>query len=399
MEYFKRTVSLGLIALGLFIIAGCKTPPTPDPVRIGVILPMSGEFAPYGKKLFAGIKLKADELNNEGGIDCRRVELVLADNESSVSKTAVALRKIAEQKIFIVIGGYTSADAFALKPDALKYKVTVIAPMATNDLVTERNPYIFRTCFSDSFQGKAIGRFAVEKMQLDKIGVMLNIDENGTYSRDLGRSTADGINTAGGKVAIVEGYYRKSTTYVPQLKKIMDADVNGIFIPSYPEEAAKMINESRKLGYQGYIFGGDGWDEDDFFKQLGATPGPCFFASMFSARYDSPETRHFLEKFHAETGGKSPGVCEAQGYDTMSIVAEAVRNSIFDYDIRAALYNIKDYPGVTGRITIDSNRNAIKSLFIKEVIKKADGFFGPRLIAVIDPVTERKRKEQNSEDL
>ena len=398
MEYLK-TVSLGLIALSLFIFSGCKTPPMPEPVRIGVILPMSGEFAPYGKKLFAGIKLKADEINTEGGIDCRSIELVLADNESSITKTAVALRKIAEQKIFIVIGGYTSAEAFALKPDALKYKVTVISPMATNDLVTERNDYIFRTCFSDSFQGKAIGRFAVEKMQLDKIGVMLNIDENGTYSRDLGRSTAGEIIAAGGKVAIVEGYYRKSTDYIPQLKNIMNAGINGIFIPAYPEEAAKMINESRKLGYQGYIFGGDGWDEDDFFKQLGPTPGPCFFASMFSARYDSPETRHFLEKFHAETGGKSPGVCEAQGYDTMSIVAEAVRNSIFDSDIRAALYNIKDYPCVTGRITIDSDRNAIKSLFIKEITKKADGFFGPRLIAVIDPVTEKKVKERKSEEL
>lgn len=398
MECFKRTVYLGLLASSLLIIAGCKTPPTPDPVRIGVILPMSGEFAPYGKKVFAGIKLRADEINTDGGIECRRVELVLADNESSVNKTAVALRKIAEQKIFIVIGGYTSADAFALKPDALKYKVTVISPMATNDLVTERNPYIFRTCFSDSFQGKALGRFAVEKMQLDKIGVMMNSDENGTYSRDLGRSTAGEINAAGGKVTIVEGYYRKSTTYVPQLKKIMDADINGIFIPSYPEEAAKMINESRKLGYQGYIFGGDGWDEDEFFKQLGATPGPCFFSSMFSARYDSPETRHFLEKFQAETGNKSPGVCEAQGYDTMGIVAEAVRNSIFDYDIRAALYNIRNYPGVTGKITIDSERNALKSLFIKEVVKKDDGFFGPRLIAVIDPSTPRN-KGQNSEGL
>ena len=120
MEYLK-TVSLGLIALSLFIFSGCKTPPMPEPVRIGVILPMSGEFAPYGKKLFAGIKLKADEINTEGGIDCRSIELVLADNESSIAKTAVALRKIAEQKIFIVIGGYTSAEAFALKPETALY--------------------------------------------------------------------------------------------------------------------------------------------------------------------------------------------------------------------------------------------------------------------------------------
>ena len=394
MKFFKSAVYLVLAATVILVIAGCKSPPQPESVKVGVILPMSGEFAPYGKKVFFGIKLMADEINTNGGLDCRKIDLVLIDNESRVEKSAVALRTLAEHKIFIVIGAYTSADTFALKPDALKYKVTVISPMATNDLVTERNPYIFRTCFSDSFQGKAIGRFAVNKMQLDKIGVMLNIDENGTYSRDLGRATTGEIIASGGKVLTVEGYYRKSDTYVPQLKNILNAGVNGIFIPSYAEEAAKMINEARKLGFQGYMFGGDGWDEDTFFNQLDATPGHCFFVSMFSARYDSPETRHFLEKMRTETGGREPGVCEAQGYDTMGIVAKAIQNSVFEYDIRDALYNIKDYPGVTGKISIDSDRNAIKSLFIKEVVKKTDGFFGPRLIAVIDPSGKHEKYKE-----
>ena len=385
MKFLKNAVSLVLVAAAMLIIAGCKTPPKMEPVKVGVILPMSGEFAPYGKKLFFGIKLMADEINLNGGIEGRKIDLALVDNESKVDQTAVALRTLAEKKIFIVIGAYTSADTFALKPDALKYKVTVISPIATNDLVTERNPYIFRTCYSDSFQGKALGRFAAQKMQLDKIGVMLNVDENGTYSRDLGRATTGELVASGGKVLKIEGYYRKSDTYVPQLQSLLAAGVNGIFIPSYAEEAAKMVNEARKLGFQGYMFGGDGWDEDVFFNQLDATPGHCFFSSMFSARYDSPETRHFLEMVRKETGGKEPGVCEAQGYDTMGIVAQAIQNSISERDIRDALYNTKDYPGVTGKVSIDSNRNAIKSLFIKEVVKKTDGFFGPRLIAVIDP--------------
>ncbi len=393
MKLLKNAVYLVLVTAVIFIIAGCKTPPQSEPVKVGVILPMSGEFAPYGKKLFFGIKLMADEINNNGGIEGRKIDLALVDNESKVDQTAVALRTLAGKKIFIVIGAYTSADTFALKPDALKYKVTVISPIATNDLVTERNGYIFRTCYSDSFQGKAIGRFAVQKMQLDKVGVMLNVDENGTYSRDLGRATAGEITASGGSVLKVEGYYRKSETYVPQLQSLLAAGVNGIFIPSYAEEAAKMVNEARKLGFQGYMFGGDGWDEDVFFNQLGATPGHCFFASMFSARYDSPETRHFLEVVRKETGGKEPGVCEAQGYDTMGIVAQAIQNSISERDIRDALYNTKDYPGVTGKISIDSNRNAIKSLFIKEVVKKTDGFFGPRLIAVIDPANSKNDKQ------
>ncbi len=385
MKFLKSAVYLVLAATVILIISGCKTPPHPEPVKVGVILPMSGEFAPYGKKVFFGIKLMADEINANGGIENRKIDLVLVDNESKADKTAVGLRLLAEKKIFIVIGAYTSADTFALKPDAFKYKVTVVSPMATNDLVTERNEYIFRTCFSDSFQGKAIGRFAVQKMQLDKIGVMLNIDENGTYSRDLGRATTGEIVASGGKVLTIEGYYRKSDTYVSQLLSIVNSGVNGIFIPSYAEEAAKMINEARKLGFQGYIFGGDGWDEDAFFNQLEPAPGHCFFVSMFSARYDSPETRHFLEKVRKETGGREPGVCEAQGYDTMGIVAQAIQNSVSEADIRAALYNIKDYSGVTGKISINADRNAVKSLFIKEVVKKTDGFFGPRLIAVIDP--------------
>lgn len=391
MKKMYSWLSLLGISMVFCLVSGCKvtqppptTPAQPPPVKIGAILPMSGEFKKYGKDLLFGINLKIDEINAAGGIDGRKLKLTVIDNESKANKTAPAMRKMADNKIFIVIGAYSTAATLSLKPDAEKYKITVLAPTATNDVITERNDYVFRTCFSDSYQGKVLGHYAVRHRNLKQIGVLLNMDEDGTYSRDLGKAACDSIVAEGGKIVAKEGYNRNQTTYIPQLQKILDAGVDGIFIPCYQEEAATMIKEARELGYRGQIFGGDGWDEQSLFEKISPLPGKCFFSTMFSVSYDTKQTRRFLSTVR-EITRMEPSLCNAQGYDTVGIIAVAVKNSVFDSDIRKALFEIKDYPGVTGNITINKDRNAVKTIFIKEIVKLPSGYYGPEFVEAIEP--------------
>lgn len=393
MKSLKFLFYLQSLSALLIFICGCtvlpppKTLPSltePKAVKIGAILPMSGEFKSYGKELLYGINLKIDEINKAGGIDGRKLKLTLLDNESKANKTAVAMRKMADNKIYIVIGAYSTASTLSLKADAEKYKITVVAPTATNDLITERNEYVFRSCFSDSYQGKVLGHYAVKHKKLTKIGMMLNMDEDGTYSRDLGKATCDSIAANGGKVVAKEGYNRNAKTFIPQLQKIMDAGVDGIFIPAYQEETATMIKEARELGYRGCIFGGDGWDEKSVLDQISPLPGKCFYSTMFAVSYDTPQTRKFLALVKQQTR-LEPTLCQAQGYDTVGIIAEAVKNSVFDSDIRKALYKISNYPGVTGNITINAERNALKTIFIKEIVKLETGGYGPEFVTAIEP--------------
>lgn len=382
---------LGLLAVGILaFVGGCKvteppppTPALPPPVKIGAILPLSGEFKNYGKELLFGINLKIKEINELGGIDGRKLKLTVIDNESKANRTAAAMRKMAEQQIFIVIGAYSTSATLSLKADAEKHKITVLAPTATNDVVTERNQYMFRTCFSDSYQGKVLGHYAVKHRKLGKVGVMLNMDEDGIYSRDLGKATCDAIVAEGGKIVGKEGYNRNQTTYVTQIKKIIDAGADSIFIPSYQEEAAIMIKEARDLGFRGEIFGGDGWDEPSLFEKIAPLPGKCFFSTMFAVSYDSPQTRRFISSVR-EIYRREPTLCEAQGFDTVGVIAVAVKNSVFDSDIRKALYEIKNYHGVTGDITIGKDRNAIKTVFIKEIVKLPTGYYGPEFVEAIE---------------
>lgn len=377
-----------IVAAALIAITGCSMlgmEDRADTVKVGVILPLSGEFAPYGKKVLDGIELAKDQFNDQGGVNGRKIILVVMDNGSIPAKTAEAMRKLVEKhNIPVVIGAYSTTCTLALKPVAMKYKIPVIAPMATNNVVTERNQYMFRSCFSDSFQGRAIACYAFADQHVTQVAVMLGIDENSTYSRDLGRIFSETFGRIGGKVVKTEGFYSSQDSFSAQLKNIQQEKGQGIFMPSYCNDGSRMIKETRSLGISCKLFGGDGWDEAEIFTNSGQEPGDCFFASMFSTEYKKPYVEKFIEDISRKTS-QIPGACEAQGFDTMGIVADAMKLGIQPEDIMRGFFRVKNYPGVTGNISINSQRNAGKDIFIKKIVKQDNGLFGSKLVKILTP--------------
>ena len=208
------------------VLSGCTTksdqaslPPTdPSVITIGAVLPLTGDYSIFGKQINKGLLLKVDEVNARA---VKKIRLVTVDNKSTAAGSLKAFRSLVNKyHPPVVIGAYSSINTMAMKYEAMQLETPLITPTATNDLITERNPYVFRACFCDSRQGAALGKFAYEN-GLRRIGIMLDVDEDGIYCKMLGRSVGQAFEKAGGKVVVEEGYYSADPNFTRQLDPLI----------------------------------------------------------------------------------------------------------------------------------------------------------------------------------
>jgi branched-chain amino acid transport system substrate-binding protein len=243
---------------------------------------------------------------------------------------------------------------------------------------------MFRCCFNDESQAKAMAVFAYKTKMYSNVGVLLDLNENVTYRRDLGRAFAAEFKKVFGRTSKEIGYRSGTKNFTNQLSKFKKRKVAAIFAPSDIPDAGFILKQARKVGFRKVIFGSDGWDHPELFDYCGSRPEPCFLTSMFSVESNLPGVKEFARSMKARTG-ELPGSDAAQAYDALKITTKALMLSKARNDIRSGLYQIKNYLGVTGYISINAQGDAKKTIFIKKIIKKTNGEFGFKLIKTISP--------------
>jgi len=150
--------------------------------------------------------------------------------------------------------------------------------------------------------------------------------------------------------------------------------VQAVFVPGYYTEVGKMLRQARELGLTVPFFGGDGWDDPQTYRNLGAISDGCYFTNHYSADDPSPQVQAFIKAYsakyrNADGSPKIPDAMGILGYDTMRVMADAIKRagSTDPKAIRDALAATRDFPGASGKITIDQNRNARKPILILEL--------------------------------
>ena len=381
---FKILPSL-LSVLLLAVTVGCSgVYSDPDRVKIGVNLPLSGQFAPYGRQILQGMELYRQEAAARGV----HFDLVVIDNTSEAGGVQLAFRQLVEDHhVQVVVGAYSSTNTFILKPLALKYRVPVVTPTATNDEVTARNPYVFRTCFNDSTQGRAIAWYLRHKTTVEKVGILFNLDlDGGDYSRGLAYTFSTAWENSGGKIVKDIGYRSGQQDYAATFREFETAGTQAIFAPLYSNDVALLLDSAEKNRPTPLLFGSDGWAEEEVLRTCGRRAIGSFYACMFADESPSPQTAAFVKLLQHQK--LHPGMCIAQGYDTTGLLVSILKPGLDGESVRQALLKVANYPGVTGNITIKPDGNAAKQVFIKEIyFDKALNRIEDRIIATIDPET------------
>lgn len=338
-------------------------------ILVGQFGSMTGSEATFGISTDRGIQLAFEEINNQGGVHGKKLKLITLDNQGKPEEAAQAVtRLITQDKVVAILGEVASTRSIAAAPIAQQYKVPMISPASTNPKVTEIGDYIFRVCFLDPFQGTAMAQFAMNNLKLKKFAILRDVKSD--YSMGLADFFAAKVKEMGGEIITDVSYSNGDTNFKAQLTKIKASQPDAVFVPGYYTEVGLIAKQTKELGIQAPLLGGDGWDSAKLYEIGGAAVNGNYFSNHYTTETKDPQVLEFVNKYKAKFH-ESPDSMAALGYDAARILAEAMKAStdVTSTNIRTALTQIRDFPGITGKITIDGKRNASKSL----VVVKVDG--------------------------
>jgi branched-chain amino acid transport system substrate-binding protein len=336
-----------------------------EPIRVGEIASLTGKDAAFGQSSHDGTLLAVERLNASGGVLGRRIELTTEDDECKAGEAATAARMlIARDRVTALLGEVASSRSLEMAPIAEAERVPMISPSSTNPKVTAIGPYIFRVCFIDPFQGTVMAKFAFETLHLRRVAVLASVSS--AYSVGLAQYFKSGFAERGGTIALEQKYSEGDKDFRSQLTVIKAAGVDGIFVPGYYTEAALICVQARDLGLSVPIFGGDGWEGSPLLSIGGKAVEGTYYSTHYSPDDPAPVVRDFVARYKARFGGETPDAMAALGYDSVMVLADAIRRAgtTDGAAVRDALAATRDFPGVTGRTTIDAHRNASKAAAI-----------------------------------
>ena len=371
MAFFPKRFSLAVATAALLALPACRKPDATGPaaasapIEVGEYASLTGKEAAFGQSSHQGTVLAIEELNAAGGVLGRKLDLVTEDDSSKQGEPATVVKKlISRDEAIAVLGESTSSRSLEAAPICQADKVPMISPAATNPAVTQVGDYIFRVCFIDPFQGAVMAKFARDTLKLHRVAVLTSVSS--AYSVGLAKYFKAGFTAGGGEIPAEQEYSEGDKDFNAQLTAIKAAGADGLFVPGYYTEAALVCIQARNLGLPVPIFGGDGWEAPELIQIGGAAVEGCYFSTHFSPENDAPAVRDFVAKYRARFGGESPDGMAALGYDSAAVLVDALRRAgtTAGPALRDALAATRNFPGVSGVITIDADRNATKAAVI-----------------------------------
>jgi branched-chain amino acid transport system substrate-binding protein len=363
------------MAAGLFLLGACGSPKASDSggsddaktIKIGGNFELSGAVAAYGEAENEGVKLAVEEINKDGGIDGKKIEYVSKDNKSDNNEAAsVAANLTTKDEVVAIVGPATSGATKATLPNLTKAKTPAVTPSGTDDAITVQKgkvqDYIFRSCFQDSFQGIVLAKYADENLKADK-AVILG-DNSSDYASGLKKAFKE---TYKGEIVAEENFTAGDKDFQAMLTKIKDKDFNVIYIPGYYTEAGLIIKQAREMGIEQPIIGADGFGDEKLIETAGASNVKnVYYTGHFSTKAPATDkVEPFVAAFEKKYG-KQPSSFNALAYDSVYMIKQAIEDEgkATPEAINKGLANLKDFEGVTGKITMDKEHNPVKSAVV-----------------------------------
>ncbi len=381
----KNLFVMGSLVLSLLLFVNCtkKSDSTAttagsdsqSEILVGEYGSLTGSEATFGVSTNKGIKLAFDEINNTGGINGKKIKLITLDDQGKPEEAAqVVTRLITQDKVVAVIGEVASGRSLAAAPIAQQYKVPMISPSSTNPKVTQVGDYIFRVCFLDPFQGTVMARFAIENLKVKKLAVLRDVKSD--YSVGLADFFVQKAKELGAEIVADVSYAAGDNNFKAQLTKIKTANPEAIFVPGYYTEVGLIAKQVKELGLNAVLLGGDGWDSSKLSEIGGTAVDGNYFSNHYSSDDKATEVVDFVTKFKSKYSGETPDGLAALGYDAANILVKAMKQlkEVNPKNIRDELAKIKDFKGVTGMISINENRDAVKSAVVVKVEGKNNKF-------------------------
>ena len=338
-----------------------------EPIKVGVYGDLTGQTSSFGQSTKNGIELAVEEINAADGVNGRKIVLVVEDDQGRPEQAKTVVSKLINQdKVHAVLGEVASTNSLAAAPVAQEARIPMITPSSTNPKVTQVGDYISRVCFIDPFQGAVMAKFAANTLKAKSAAILGDV--NSDYSKGLTQFFEEEFAKLGGKVVAKEAYTQTDPDFKGQLTKIRDLKPDVIYVPGYYGQVGIIVKQARELGINVPLLGGDGWDSPELWSLGGEALKNTYISNHYSAENPAPEIQNFVKKFKAKFGVE-PDSLAALAYDAAKVLADAIKRAggTESVKLKDAINATKGFAGVTGTITLDSNRNAVKPAVVLEL--------------------------------
>jgi branched-chain amino acid transport system substrate-binding protein len=372
----RLAIVLAVLALACGPRAERQTATSASDIPLGMYGALTGGEASFGQATLQGVKLAVEEINNSGGVLGRKIRLVVEDDQGKPEEAASVVTKlITSDNVIAVIGENSSSQSLAAAPICQRNKVPMISPSSTNPDVTKKGEYIFRVCFTDPYQGKALASFVRDNLHATTAAILR--DNKSDYSVGLATVFRDEFTKRGGSIVAEQSYTGGDADFRPQLTAIRTKSPQVVFVPGFYTDAGQIAVQARDLGITVPLVGGDGWDSPTVVAIGGKAVDGCYF----SDHYFHDEPRPAVQRFVAEIQKryhKAPEANAALGYDAVHIFANAIKSagSLDRKAIRDQIALTKDYSGVSGVITMGPDRDPIKPVAMIRIENGTTRFAG-----------------------
>jgi branched-chain amino acid transport system substrate-binding protein len=350
-----------LIALAILLLPIAATA-ADEKVKIAVIFGDAGYISTGIQRDLLSARLAVEQLNHQGGIMGRQVELIELDNKNTPLGSKSAAQLAVQAGVIGVLGPFSSSHSLLAAPVLQDSGIPMILARSTNPELTEVGDYIFRVCSTDSFQGEVLAKFAADDLKAKTAVVLTCTSEK--YSIGLGQIFAERFKEKGRKVLWEGGYLHNSTDFKETLDKVKDLQPDLVFLPDYDNTSGFIIKQARKMGIAAVFIGPDAWS-DSLYKYGGETVEGSYYSGDWYINSQSRISREFVKLYDRDYKGEEI-ISFGLMHDAVFLLADAVKraNSLEPALIRDAMANTKDFHGVTGDISIDRKRNPLKPVVI-----------------------------------
>jgi branched-chain amino acid transport system substrate-binding protein len=378
---------------GLFFIVSCLviglifTPcawSKTKTIKIGINAPMTGDIPKVGEGSKFAAEMWLEDIKAAGGLEVGGkkypIELVIEDNESKAeSAVKVNTKMITEDEVLFIVGPQSSKQAIPAGEVANNYKTPMISPWSTNPDTTKDRPFVFRGCFLDPFQGPVLANFIKEEFGFSKAAVLYDVASD--YPKGLAeffKEAWEKVNGPGSVVAF-ESFTTKDADFSSQLTKIIKSGAEVLFTPQYYNEVALIVQQAHELGWNKPIVGSDSWGSAETVELCGKDCYGLFFSTHYAAAGAKGATKAFIDRYNKKHG-YVPDDVAALTWDALGLVKASIQScgkitGNVEKDrqcIRDAMANIKEFDGITGKMTFTEDGDPIKCAVLVRISDKGE---------------------------
>lgn len=314
-----------------------------EPVKIGVILPLSGEAASYGEAAKRGAELAMEKMNKENKV---KVQLVYEDSQMDPKKAASAIQKLVNVDKVKYNLGFSSGESLAMCPIAEASK-SILLVNGSSPEITKCGDYTFRDIPSDSYQAKEMASKLTQK-GFKKVAVIY-------INNDYGKGLADEFkNNFIGEIVAFEAHNAKETNFRTILTKIKSLNPDALFVVSQAPESYSLLKQRAEIGLVQPLFGSEAFKDDNVVKNVPAKATENVYA-IFLAPYKGAEYEAY-NSAHMAKYNQAPGTFAEFVYDNVTIISRSLQDcEVSDTScVKGAIYNT-NLVGATGDIKFDQN--------------------------------------------